>query len=67
MNTTFMCSWCPCAMQAWREVQLWDTIDRTLRKNYNIDALIFSLFNQLCSAQKESLWPSFGVRGSVGT
>jgi len=67
MNTTFMCCWCPGAMQAWREIRLWDTIDRTLRKNYNIDAIIFSLFDQLCSAQKNCLWRSFGVCESVGT
>jgi len=49
-------------MQAWREVQLWDTFDRTLRQNYNMDDLIFSL-DQLSPAQKElfvtimlSLW-----------
>ena len=54
---------CPGAMQAWREVNLWEIIDRTLRQNYNIDALIFSLLDQLPSTQKElsvtiiwSLW-----------
>jgi hypothetical protein len=36
---------CPGAMQAWREVNLWDIIDRTLRRNYNMDALIFSLLD----------------------
>lgn len=38
---------CPGARQVWSEVQLWDTIDRTLRKNYNMDALIFTLLDQL--------------------
>ena len=54
---------CPGAMQACREVQLWDTIDRTLCKNYNMDVLIFSLLDLLPSTQKElivmimwSLW-----------
>jgi hypothetical protein len=44
---------CPGAMQAWCEVQLWDTIDRTLHNNYRMDALIFSLLDQLSKAQKE--------------
>jgi len=54
---------CPGAMQAWREVNLWEIINRTLRQNYNIDALIFSLLDQLPSMHKElfvtimwSLW-----------
>ena len=54
---------CPGAVQAWWEVNLWDIIDRTLRQNYNMDALIFSLLDQLPSTLKElfvtimwSLW-----------
>jgi len=54
---------CPGAKQAWHEVQLWDTIDSTLRKNYNMDALIFTLTDQLPLVQRElfvtimwSLW-----------
>jgi hypothetical protein len=43
----------PGAKQAWREVQLWDTIERTLRKNYNMDALIFTLLDQLPLVQRE--------------
>lgn len=41
------------ARQAWRVVQLWNTIDRTLRKNYNMDALIFTLLDQLPLVQRE--------------
>lgn len=44
---------CPSAMQASCEVQLWDTIDRTLCQNYNMDALMFSLLDQLSPARKE--------------
>jgi len=54
---------CPGVMQVWKEVNLWDIIDRTLRPNYNMDALIFSLLEQLPYTQKElfvtimwSLW-----------
>jgi len=54
---------CPDAMQACREVNLWDIIDRTICQNYNMDALIFFLLDQLPSMQKElfatviwSLW-----------
>jgi len=53
----------PGAKQAWREVQLWDKIDSTLRKNDNMDALIFTLLDQLPLVQRElfvmimwSLW-----------
>ena len=54
---------CLRAVQVWPDVHLWDTIDRTLHQNYNMNALIFSLLLQLQSAQSElfvtimwSLW-----------
>jgi hypothetical protein len=54
---------CPGAMQAWQEVNLWDTIDRTFCQNFNMDALILSLLDKLPYTQNElfvtimwSLW-----------
>ena len=47
---------CPGTMQAWQEVNLWDIIDRTLRQNYNMDALIFPLLDHKCFVITWSLW-----------
>lgn len=44
---------CPSAIQAWCDVNLWNTINRILHHNYSIDALIFNLLHQLPSAQSE--------------
>jgi len=52
MKIVFMCCW---VVQAWRDVHLRDTIDRTPHQNYNMDALIFSLLQQLPLAQSELL------------
>lgn len=42
---------CPSAMHIWREVNLLDKIDRALRQDYNMYALIFSLLSQLTLSQ----------------
>jgi len=36
-------------MHIWREVNLWDMIDRALQQDYNMDAVVFTMlstFNQ---------------------
>lgn len=60
---------CSGAMKPWCEVQLWDTIDRTLRRNYNMDSLIFSLLGHLSPTQKYlfvtimwSLWKQMNLK-----
>jgi len=54
---------CPNVVQVWRDVNLWDKIDRILRQNYNMDAVVFTLLHQLSPSQSElfatdlrSLW-----------
>jgi len=42
---------CPSAMHLWREVNLWDKVDRALRQNYNMDAVIFNMLTTLSPAQ----------------
>jgi len=39
---------CPKVVQAWRNVNMWDTIIRVLRQDYNIHALIFTLLRIVC-------------------
>ena len=50
-------------MQVWCDVNLWESIDRVLHQNYNMDAVMFSLLQQLTICQSElfvkilwSLW-----------
>jgi len=42
---------CPGVMHIRREVNLWAKIDRALRQDYNMYALIFSLLSQLTPSQ----------------
>lgn len=42
---------CPSTMHIWREVNLLDKIDKALRQDYNMYALIFSLLSQLTLSQ----------------
>lgn len=42
---------CPSAMHIWREVNLWDKIDRALRQNYNMDAMISNMLSTLSPTQ----------------
>lgn len=42
---------CPKVVQVWRNANLWDTIDRVIRQDYNIHALIFTLLQNLSSGQ----------------
>jgi hypothetical protein len=37
---------CPKVVQAWHDVNLWDKVNRVMRQDYNIYALIFSLLQQ---------------------
>lgn len=43
-------------------MNLWDSIDKVLRQNYNIDALVFTLLHQLSPGQSE---PFFTVLWSL--
>lgn len=42
---------CPSAMHIRREVNLWDKIDRALRQNYNMDAVISNMLSTLSPTQ----------------
>jgi len=60
---------CPKVVQVWCDVNLWDTINRVLRQDYNIHALIFILLQQFSSGQCElmatimwSLWKSRNMK-----
>jgi hypothetical protein len=57
---------CPSVMHIWREVNLWDKIDRALRQDYNMYALIFSLLSQLTPSQSALfatiLWSIWKIR-----
>jgi len=53
----------PNVVQVWCDVNLWESIDRVLHQNYNMDAVMFSLLQQLTICQSElfvkilwSLW-----------
>lgn len=52
---------CPNVVQVWRDVNLWESIDRVLHQNYNMDAVIFLSCNNLLLAKVNFLLVFYGV------